>query len=72
MQTNNIVAILALVAMSASGADMPVRARDLGIVFDGDPGEFNAITDVEGVKVGFSTIISGEGKLEAGDRVMIL
>jgi D-aminopeptidase len=38
------------------------RARDIGIPFDGTPGRFNAITDVSGVEVGFSTIISGQGK----------
>ena len=38
------------------------RARDIGIPFDGTPGRFNAITDVRGVEVGFSTIISGQGK----------
>lgn len=38
------------------------RARDLGIPFAGTIGKFNAITDVEGVEVGYSTIISGEGK----------
>jgi D-aminopeptidase len=43
-----------------------VRARDLGIPFDGTPGKFNAITDVSGVEVGTTTLISGEGKLEPG------
>jgi D-aminopeptidase len=43
-----------------------VRARDLGIPFDGTPGKFNAITDVPGVEVGYTTLISGEGKLEVG------
>src|SRR5512133_1415853 len=43
-----------------------VRARDLGILFDGTPGKFNAITDVPGVEVGYTTLISGEGKLEVG------
>lgn len=38
------------------------RARDIGIPFEGAPGKFNAITDVKGVEVGYSTIISGEGK----------
>src|SRR5436190_13510997 len=38
------------------------RARDIGIPFDGTPRKFNAITDVKGVEVGYSTIISGEGK----------
>src|SRR6266480_2314158 len=43
-----------------------VRARDLGIPFDGTPGKFNAITDVPGVEVGYTTLISGQGKLEVG------
>jgi L-aminopeptidase/D-esterase-like protein len=43
-----------------------VRARDLAIPFDGTPGKFNAITDVPGVEVGYTTIIEGEGKLEVG------
>jgi D-aminopeptidase len=43
-----------------------IRARALGIPFDGTPGKFNAITDVAGVEVGYTTLISGEGKLEVG------
>src|SRR5438876_6934704 len=43
-----------------------VRARDLGIPFEGTPGKFNAITDVAGVEVGYTTLIRGEGKLEVG------
>src|SRR5437879_365607 len=42
------------------------RARDLGIPFDGTPGPLNAITDVQGVEVGHTTLISGEGKLQVG------
>jgi len=42
------------------------RARDLGVPFDGTPGPFNAITDVSGVTVGHTTLISGEGKLQIG------
>ncbi|MEM9384119.1 MAG: P1 family peptidase [Pseudomonadota bacterium] len=42
------------------------RARDLGIPFDGQPGPFNAITDVAGVRVGHRTIVDGEGALIAG------
>jgi L-aminopeptidase/D-esterase-like protein len=38
------------------------RARDIGIPFEGTPGKYNAITDVKGVEVGFSTIIEGDGK----------
>jgi D-aminopeptidase len=43
-----------------------IRARALGIPFDGTPGKLNAITDVAGVEVGFTTLIQGEGKLEVG------
>jgi D-aminopeptidase len=42
------------------------RARDLGVPFDGTPGPLNAITDVSGVTVGHTTLISGEGKLQIG------
>jgi L-aminopeptidase/D-esterase-like protein len=42
------------------------RARDLGVPFDGTPGKFNAITDVSGVLVGHTTLVSGEGKLQIG------
>ena len=38
------------------------RARDLGIEFDGTPGPHNAITDVPGVEVGFTTLIEGDGE----------
>jgi len=38
------------------------RSRDIGIPFEGTPGKYNAITDVKGVEVGYSTIISGKGK----------
>ena len=43
-----------------------VRARDLGVPFEGTPGRLNSITDVSGVEVGYTTLISGEGKLEVG------
>ena len=44
-----------------------VRARDLGIPFQGgSPGPFNAITDIAGVEVGLTTLISGEGQLVEG------
>ena len=42
------------------------RARDIGIPFEGTPGKWNAITDVPGVEVGYSTIISGSGKDHIG------
>ncbi|PYL07228.1 MAG: hypothetical protein DME34_07305, partial [Verrucomicrobia bacterium] len=42
------------------------RARDLGVPFDGTPSPLNAITDVAGVEVGYTTLISGDGKLVVG------
>ena len=46
---------------------MPCRARDIGIVIGRHrTGHYNAITDVEGIKVGHVTLISGEGKLKRG------
>jgi L-aminopeptidase/D-esterase-like protein len=42
------------------------RARDLGIPFEGATGPRNAITDVAGVEVGYSTIVKGNGALERG------
>lgn len=39
---------------------MKPRARDLGLVFDGIPGAYNAITDVPGIEVGHCTLIEGE------------
>src|SRR5437763_959932 len=52
--------------LSNSSTDRP-RARDLGIPFDGTPGPLNAITDVAGVEVGQTTLISGEGALHVGE-----
>ena len=64
-----VISLLALhlfgVAMKSSAQNKP-RARDLGVPFDGTPGKFNAITDVKGVEVGYTTLISGEGKLVVG------
>jgi L-aminopeptidase/D-esterase-like protein len=60
------VAIFTLVSLGALAQTKP-RARDLGVPFDGTPGALNAITDVKGVEVGHTTLISGEGKLKVGE-----
>lgn len=52
-----ITGIAALVALLALPAVARERARDIGVPFDGEPGTLNAITDVSGVEVGYSTII---------------
>lgn len=43
------------------------RARALGLNFEGKPGPSNNITDVDGVSVGYSTIVEGDGALRVGD-----
>ncbi len=57
----------ASIDLAQSGAPSPVRARGLGVPFDGTPGTLNAITDVSGVEVGATTLIRGEGKLKVGE-----
>ena len=54
------ILLLSLIATLSSYGQKP-RARDLGVPFDGVPGQNNSITDVRGVEVGYSTIISGTG-----------
>src|SRR5712672_1817175 len=66
-----MVFLLILASLSAPSAPSSVResrprARDLGVPFDGTPGALDAITDVAGVLVGHTTLISGEGKLQRG------
>jgi D-aminopeptidase len=55
-------AILFFALLATAFAQSKPRARDLGVPFDGTPGPLNAITDVAGVEVGHTTLISGEGK----------
>jgi L-aminopeptidase/D-esterase-like protein len=58
--------VLLLSSGCALSAQNKPRARDLGVPFDGTPGPLNAITDVKGVEVGNTTLISGEGPLKVG------
>ena len=64
--TTALLALFITAAVSVAAQQAEPRARDLGIPFDGTPGPFNAITDVGGVEVGFTTLISGSGKLVVG------
>lgn len=69
MRRNNFKPLVSFIAFSlminAVYSQKP-RARDIGIPFNGTPGKYNAITDVAGVEVGYSTIISGSGKDHIG------
>lgn len=60
MKHYNLCFILILISFVLQ-AQKP-RARDIGIPFYGTPGKFNSITDVKGVELGYSTIITGQGK----------
>ena len=65
MRRSLLSGLLVLLASASAPDAQPqpgaVRARDLGVPFDGVPGPSNAITDVPGVLVGHTTIIEGEG-----------
>ena len=61
-----IVVLFFFFFVSLSKAQANPRARDLGIPFDGTTGSLNAITDVKGVEVGHTTLISGDGPLKVG------
>jgi len=59
-------------AGTANGMAAPIvstkpRARQLGVPFDGHPGALDAITDVAGVEVGSTTLVSGNGALKVGE-----
>lgn len=61
-----LVCTILFAMTNSTVAETPPRARDLGIPFSGNPGPFNAITDVAGVTVGQVTLISGDGPLQVG------
>jgi D-aminopeptidase len=61
-----ILAAAPLVGAQGANFVREVRARDLGVPFEGTPGPLDSITDVKGVEVGYRTLISGEGKLVVG------
>ena len=65
-KSRNRIALALLLIFSVPTLAQKPRARDLGIPFDGEPGVWNAITDVKGVEVGHTTLISGEGALRVG------
>lgn len=68
LRTRRAIGILAVVFSLCAGlaSQTKPRARDLGVPFDGRPGPLNAITDVQGVEVGHTTLISGNGALRVG------
>ena len=64
-----LLAGLSLSSAAQAPAPSPapkLRARELGIPFGGQAGPLDAITDVPGVEVGHTTLVSGEGRLQVG------
>jgi L-aminopeptidase/D-esterase-like protein len=66
-----LLSLVAVAAASDAGAQSSPpkpRARDLGIAtqIGGTPGPLDAITDVAGIEVGHTTLISGSGALVVG------
>lgn len=57
---------LAVLMTSPTMAQQKPRARDLGVPFEGTPGNFNAITDVAGIRIAHTTLIEGSGELRVG------
>jgi D-aminopeptidase len=58
--TRALASVAFFLVSTAALGDSP-RARTLGIPFDGQPGVYNAITDIPGVIVGYTTLIEGSG-----------
>ena len=52
--------LLLVFGFSLSALQPRPRARDFGITLDGTPGKLNAITDVRGVEVGYTTLVQGD------------
>src|SRR5579862_10064129 len=64
-RTTSIAASLSFAVSVAAQATHP-RERDLGLPIGGVAGRLDAIADVAGVEVGYTTLISGEGRLVVG------
>jgi D-aminopeptidase len=65
-RSSGMWSVIVILGCLPSPAQSKPRARDLGVPFDGNPGPLNAITDVKGVEVGNTTLISGQGPLQVG------
>ncbi len=63
-----IPALLLVLSITTLASAQAMRARELGLdsLIGGVPGPLDAITDVAGVEVGHTTLISGSGRLVVG------
>ena len=60
-----VLALSAICLTSTAACQTHPRARDIGIIFDGEPGTLNAITDLPGVEVGHVTLDDGRARTGA-------
>src|SRR6266536_83511 len=63
---STITRLVAVFILSVVAQAQKPRERDLKLPIGGTPGALDAITDVAGVEVGHTTLISGSGKLVVG------
>lgn len=59
--------IILLAGFLICDANAQDRAREIGLPMEGRPGDLNAITDVDGIEVGYATLIEGSGPLVVGE-----
>ena len=62
MKYQHLLLLILFAAIIAPAQNRKPRARDLGVPFTGATGPLNTITDVQGVEVGYATLIFGDGK----------
>src|SRR5947209_5396555 len=63
---SSIAILAAVLCLSVIAQAQKPRERDLGLPIGGTPGPLDAITDVAGVEVGHTTLVSGSGQLVVG------
>jgi len=66
MFARSLLALFLLAAFEGSLSAQKPRERDLNLPIGGTPGRLDAITDVAGVEVGSTTLVSGSGPLVVG------
>src|SRR5215210_449546 len=63
---SSVIRLFAICFLSVTLHAQKPREHDLKLPIGGTPGTLDAITDVRGVEVGHTTLISGSGKLVVG------
>ncbi len=66
MRSCAFLAVVGVLALSSALHAQKPREHDLKLPIGGTPGPLDAITDVAGVEVGHTTLVSGSGKLVVG------